>query len=114
MKKCVSLFFLCVKITIFGLCGRGGFVPRPKPAQNAARLAFQSVSVTLPTCTGCWVQNPIRCKEVVSLSHDKFSLNVSISNSLTSHIKKGEIQLLQSWLSSRLQRPNGSKFYFTS
>ena len=29
-----------VKATIFGLCGRGGFVPQPKPAQNvnAAQL----------------------------------------------------------------------------
>ena len=33
MKNCVSFFFLvCQKL--FGLCGRGGFVPRPKPAQN--------------------------------------------------------------------------------
>ena len=41
MKKCVS-FFLGVKVTIIGLCAKRGFVPRPKPAQNAnaARLAF--------------------------------------------------------------------------
>ena len=34
MKKCG------VRITIIGLCGRGGFVPQPKPAQNvnAAQL----------------------------------------------------------------------------
>ena len=48
MKKCVN-FLVCVEIiTIVGLCGRGGFVPRLKSAQNAnaAQLAF-SISNTL-------------------------------------------------------------------
>ena len=76
-KKCVS---------IFGLCGRGGFVPRPKPAQNVrARLAFQSFPVTSPMCTVCWARNSVRCKEVVSLLFDKFSLTVSISGTLKLH-----------------------------
>ena len=46
MKKIRIIFFLCVRITIIGLCGRGGLMPRPKPAQNAnaARPAFQSFS----------------------------------------------------------------------
>ena len=74
--------FWCVRITIIELFGRGGFVPRPKPAQNATavQLAFQSFSVTLPMCTGCWTRNPVGCEEVVSLSYDSFSPTVSISN----------------------------------
>ena len=65
---------------------RGGFVPRQKPTQNAARLAFQSFSVKSPMCTGYRARNRVRCEEVVSLSYDKFSLTVSISNTLKLHI----------------------------
>ena len=32
------------------------------PNVNAARLAFQSFSVTSPMTTGCWTQNPVRCE----------------------------------------------------
>ena len=77
MKKLwVIIKFSCVRITIIGLCGR---MPRPKPAQNAtaARLAFQSFSVTSPMCTGCWARNPERCEDVVSLSYAKFSSSVA-------------------------------------
>ena len=91
MKK-----FGCVRITCttIGLCGRGGFVPRPKPAQNAtaARLAFQSFSVTLPMCTGCWARTPVRCEKVVSLSYDKWEPTVSISGALKLHFKKKKIK----------------------
>ena len=55
MKKWVS--FLGVRITVMWVvrAGSGGLVPRPNPAQDAtaARLAFQSFSVTSPMCTGC-------------------------------------------------------------
>ena len=62
-------------------------MPRLKPAQNAtaARLAFQSFSVTSPMCTGCWARNPVRCEEVVNLSYDRFYPTVSIPNILNLH-----------------------------
>ena len=96
MKK-MRFIVWCVRITIIGLCGRGGFVPRPKPAQNvtAARLTFQSFSVMSLMCAGCWARNPIRCEEVVSLLYDRFSPTVSISKTLKLH-EKCEIQLFQS------------------
>ena len=53
--------------------------------ERSTRLAFQSLSVTSPICTGCWARNPVRCEEVVSLSYDKFSLTVSISGTLKLH-----------------------------
>ena len=86
MKKCKAIFW-CVKITKIGLRGRRGFVPRPKPAQNvnAVRLTFQSLSVTSPVTAASWAQNPVLCEEVVSLSHDMFSLTVSISGTLKLH-----------------------------
>ena len=56
-------------------------MPRPKPAQNA-NTVLQSFSVTSPMCTGCWARNPVRCEEVVNLSYDKFSLTVSVLNTL--------------------------------
>ena len=64
-------------------------MPRPKPAQNvnAVRLAFQSFSVTSPMTTWSWARNPVLCEEVVGLSHDKFSLTVSISGTLKIALK---------------------------
>ena len=64
MTKCVSFFGVS---GLQGLCGRGGLVTRPNPAQitSAAQLALQSFSSLM--CTGCWARNPVRCEEVVSL-----------------------------------------------
>ena len=82
-------------------------MPRPKPAQNvnAARLAFQSFSVTSPMCTGCGARNSVRCEEVVSLLFDKFSLAVSIFGTLKLH----KLRLVQCYFSSWLKGLNGSK-----
>ena len=89
MKKKRIIFLVCQNYN-YWVVQEGGFVPRPKPAQNvnAAQLAFQSFSVTLPMWTGCWAQNPVRCEEVLSLSYDKFSLTISISNTLKWQMKK--------------------------
>ena len=106
-------FLWCVRTTIIllGCAGGEDFVSRPKSAQNvnAARLAFQSFSVTSPMCTGCWARNPVRCKEVVNLSYDNFSLTASISNTLKWHIK----YFSPGRLSSVLKGLHGPKFYFT-
>ena len=59
----MPITFWCVKITITGLCGKGGFVPRPKPAQNANAARRQCVLGA------------------------EFSLTVSISNTLKWHLK---------------------------